>query len=102
MRVSDAMTHQRDIHAARSRILAALMPCDRETKAAMQVVIVAAQTGTNVNRLAKKTGIAAEQIRCFSKRLRKAKIWHGSSANDIDWLDVWTDRTRMAAILSQA
>jgi hypothetical protein len=68
----------------------------------MQVIIVAAETGTNVNRLAKKTGIDAEQIRCFSKRLREAKIWHGNSANDIDWLDVWTDRTRMAGILSQA
>jgi hypothetical protein len=102
MSFDDAMTQLREMHAAKSRILAALMPTNRETSAAMQVIIVAAQAGTNVNRLAKKTGIAVEQIRCFSKRLREAKIWLGNSANDIDWLDVWTDRTRMAAILSQA
>jgi hypothetical protein len=99
---SDAMMYQRDMHAARSRILAALMPTSLETSGAMQVIIVAAQTGTNVNRLAKETGIAAEQIRCYSKRLREAKIWHGNSVNDIDWLDVFTDRKRMGVILSQA
>jgi hypothetical protein len=102
MSFSEAMTHHRDIHAAKSRILAAMMPTSPETSGAMQVIIVAAQEGTNVNRLAKKTGIAVEQIRCFSKRLREAKIWHGNSANDIDWLDVFTDRKTMAVILSQA
>jgi hypothetical protein len=102
MSFSEAMTHQRDMHAARSRILAALMPTSLETSRAMQVIIVAAQVGTNVSRLTKQTGIATEEIRCFSKRLREAKIWHGNSASDIDWLDVWTDRTRMAAILAQA
>jgi hypothetical protein len=102
MSFSEAIAYQREIVAAMSRILAAMMPCDRETSAAMQTVIVASQVGTNVTRLAKQTRLSAERIRSFAPRLRKAKIWKGSSADATEWRDISYDRQRMTIILAQA
>ena len=102
MSISDAIAYQRDIVAVKSRILAALMPCDRETSAAMQVVIAASQVGTNAARLSKQTGLSPECIHSFAKRLRQAKIWKGNSADATEWLDIFYDRQLMTIILAQA
>jgi len=82
--------------------LAALIPCDRETSAAMQVVIAASQAGTNAVRLAKQTGLAIERVRSFGKRLRQAGIWRGNASDASDWQDTSNDRQRMTIILAQA
>jgi hypothetical protein len=102
MSFSEAIAYQRDILAVKSRLLAAMMPCDRETSAAMQVVIVASQVGTNAARLAKQTELAIERVRAFAKRLRQAGIWKGNSADATEWLDISYDRQRMTIILAQA
>jgi hypothetical protein len=102
MSFNAAIAYRREIVAAMSRILAAMMPCDRETSAAMQIVMVASQVGTNVTRLAKQTRLSAERIRSFAPRLRKAKIWKGSSADATEWRDISYDRQRMTIILAQA
>ena len=81
MSFSEAIAYQRDVVAVQSRLLAAMMPCDRDTSAAMQVVIAASQAGTNVARLAKQTSISVEQIRSFAQRLRQAGIWRVNSAD---------------------
>ena len=102
MSFDEAIAYQRDIVAVKSRILAALMPCGRETSAAMQVVIVASQAGTNAARLAKRTGLAIERVRSFGKGLRQAEIWKGNSADASEWQDTSYDRQRMTVILAQA
>jgi len=102
MSFDEAIAYQRDIVAAKSRILAAMMPCDRETSAAMQVVIAASQVGTNAVRLAKQTGLAIERVRSFAKGLCHAKIWKGISADASEWQDTSYDRQRMTSILAQA
>ena len=102
MSLDEAISYQRDTFAVKSRILAAMMPCDRETSAAMQVVIAASQAGTNVARLTKQTGISAERIRSFANRLRQAGIWRGNSVDAGEWLDIFYDRQRMTIILAQA
>jgi hypothetical protein len=79
-----------------------MMPCSRETSAAMQLIVVASQVGTHPSRLAKNTGFPVEWIRSFSKLLRKAKIWKGSVVDAREWLDVSYDRQRITAILAQA
>jgi hypothetical protein len=101
MSFSDAIAHQRFIVAAKSRVLAAMM-CPYETSAAMQVVIVASQVGTNAARLAKQTGLSPERIRSFAQRLRQAKIWNSNSADASEWLDISYDRQRMTILLAQA
>ena len=102
MSFDEAIGYQRDFVAVKSRILAAMMPCDRDTSSAMQVVIAASQAGTNIGLLAKETGISVERIRCFGQRLRQAKIWKGNSADAGEWQDISYDRQRMTIILAQA
>jgi hypothetical protein len=102
MSFSEAIAYQRDIIAVKSRVFAALMPCDRETSAAMQVVITASQAGTNAPRLAKQTGLAIERIRSYGKRLRQAGIWRGNASDASEWQDVSNDRQRITVILAQA
>jgi hypothetical protein len=101
MSFSEAIAYQRDIVAVKSRILAAMM-CPHETSAAMQIVIVASQVGTNAARLARQTGLSLERIRSIAQRLRQAGIWKGKSADATEWLDISYDRQRMTIILAQA
>jgi|SRR6516165_10724987 hypothetical protein len=85
MSLDEVIAYQRDILAVKSRIVAALMPRDRETSATMQLVIAASQTGTNGARLAKQTGLDILRVRSLAKRLRHAKIWNGNAADATEW-----------------
>jgi hypothetical protein len=94
--------HQREVYAIQNRVLSRMMPVDRETSMAMELIVVASQIGTNVSRLARSTGFSVEQIRPFAKRLREVKLWEGNTADVTEWLDLFDHRQRMTIILAQA
>ena len=79
MSFNEAIAYQRDFIAVKSRVLAAMMPCDRETSSAMQVLLAASQVGTNAVRLAKTNWasyLSSEYVllryRCAKRRFGKA------------------------------